>query len=137
MTALTESKDRVYKEGKLQSFPVVASDIIYKGALVKVNAAGYLAPCAAEAGAKFAGVAYEEVDNSAGAAGDVSCRAERTGVHLMNGTGFSQADVGSKVYASDDDTVSTVQGANEQEVGQIVEFISSTEVYVDIAPNTL
>ena len=136
MTALTASKDRVYKEGKLLAFPL-AVDIMYKGALMKVNAAGYLAPCAAEAGAKFAGVAYETVDNRAGSAGDVVGRVERVGAHIMQGTGFSQANVGAKVYASDDDTVSTTQATNEQEVGQIVEFISSTEVWVQIAPETL
>lgn len=134
MTALTKSKDRVYKEGKLLAFKVNAATIIFKGALVKINAAGFLAPCSAEAGAVFAGVAYEEVDNTAG--GEL-CRVERPYAHAMQGTGFSQADVGSKVYASDDDTVSTTQAANEQEVGQIVEFISSTEVYVQIAPETL
>ncbi len=132
MAALTENVDRKEKEGKLLAHPVVASDIIYQGAIVKHNAAGYLAPMAAEAGAAFAGIAYEKVDNSAGAAGDLTCRAEKYGAFLMNGTGFSQADVGSIAYASDDNTISTTQGTNELAVGRIVEFISSTEVRVRI-----
>jgi len=133
MAALTANVDRKEKEGKLVASPVVASDIIYQGALVKHNAAGYLAPCAAEAGAVFAGVAYEKVDNSAGAAGAKTCRVEKKGSFLMSsGTSLSQADVGSAVYASDDDTVSTTQATNEQLVGYIVEFISSTQVRVRI-----
>lgn len=132
MTALVQNVDRKEKEGKLLAAPVVASDIIYNGALVKFNAAGFLAPCAAEAGAVFAGVAYEKVDNSAGSAGDKTCRVNKYGAYLMSGTGFSQSDVGSSVYASDDDTVSTTQASNEQEVGKIVEFISSTQVRVRI-----
>jgi hypothetical protein len=132
MTALAANVDRKEKEGMLLAHPVVASDIIYAGALVKHNAAGYLAPCAAEAGAVFAGVAIEKVDNSAGSAGDLSCRVKKTGAFLMSGTGFSQANVGASVYASDDDTVSTTQASNEQEVGKIVEYISSTQVRVRI-----
>lgn len=132
MTALAENINRGEKEGKLLAHPVVASDIIFKGALVKHNAAGFLAPCAAEAGAVFAGIAFEKKDNSAGSAGDVSCRVHKKGAWIMNGAGFSQSDVGSSVYASDDNTVSTTQGTNEQAVGSIVEFISSTEVRVRI-----
>ena len=132
MAALTDDKEVLMQEGKLQAMPVVASDIIYRGAICKVNAAGFLAPAAAEAGAVMAGIAYEQCDNSAGAAGDVDCRVVRNGVHLLEGSGFSQADVGAKVYASDDQTVSTTQGANEQEVGTIVRFESATQVWVDI-----
>lgn len=134
MAALAANVDRKEKEGKLIAHPVVASDIIYQGALVKHNAAGYLAPCSAEAGAVFAGVAYEKVDNSAGAAGDKTCRVEKEGSFLMTfaGAALTQAGVGASVYASDDDTVSLVQAANEQEVGKLVEFISATQGRVKI-----
>jgi len=132
MTALSANVDRQEKEGKLLAYPVVASDIIYAGALCKHNAAGYLAPCAAEAGASFAGVAIEQVDNSSGSAGALSCRVNKTGAYLMSGTGFSQAAVGSPVFASDDNTVSLTQAVNEQFVGIIEEYVSSTQVRVRI-----
>ena len=132
MAALTANVDRKEKEGKLLASPVVASDIIYQGALVKHNAAGYLAPCAVEAGAVFAGVAYEKVDNSAGLAGEKSCKVEKYGAYLMSGAGFSQADVGSEVRASDDNTVQTGALADSQPVGKIVEYISATQVRVRI-----
>ena len=48
----------------------------------------------------------------------------------MEGTGFTQASLGDEVFASDDNTVSTTQGANELKVGKIIEVISSTKVLV-------
>lgn len=131
MAALTANLERAEQVGRELEYPV-AVDIIYRGALLKQNAAGFVAPCAAEAGAVFAGIAYEKCDNSGGSAGDKTCRVIRKGVFPMAGAGFTQADVGSKVYASDDQTVSTVQGANEQEVGTIVKFDSATQVRVAI-----
>ncbi|MHA1170063.1 MAG: hypothetical protein ACTSRU_19715 [Candidatus Hodarchaeales archaeon] len=137
MTALTGDIERKEKEGKLLAYPVVAADTIYQGALVKINASGYLAPCAAEASVPFAGVAYERVSNESGANGDKLCRVESKGAHVLVGSGFSQADLGKEVYASDDNTISTVQGANEQAVGVIVEFISATSVRVKIDNHAL
>lgn len=135
MAALAANKEVTEKKRKLLAFPVVASDIIYKGAICKINAAGYLAPMAAEAGAAFAGMALEKVDNSSGSAGDVKARVEREGVFSMVSAGLSQSDVGSIVYASDDQTVSTTQGTNELAVGRIVEVVSATECLVDIDTN--
>lgn len=132
MTALSANINLDEKEGKIIAMPVVASDIIYKGALVKINAGGYLAPAAAESGAFFAGIAYEYKDNSAGSAGDVVCRVQTEGSFLLTVTGFAITDVGSTVYASDDQTVSTTQATNELAVGKVVEFVSATKVWVKI-----
>lgn len=132
MTALTENKEVVEKGRDLLAFQVVASDIVYKGALVKTNAAGYLAPMAAEAAAFFAGIAYEKADNSAGSAGDIVCQVMRKGVFPFVTSGMAIDDMQKIVYASDDQTVSLVQGANELAIGRIVEVISATSVMVDI-----
>jgi len=132
MAALTDNKEVNKKDGLILSMPVVASDIIYKGALVKSNAAGYLAPCASEAGSFFAGVAYEKADNSSGSAGDIECRVEVKGVFLLEGTGFGQGDVGSLVYASDDQTITKTDSGDLQLVGRIVQYVSSTNVYVEL-----
>lgn len=137
MAALSDNKEVQRKDGVVLAHKVVGSDIIYRGALVKINADGYLAPCAAEAGAVFAGIAYEEVDNSSGSAGDEECRVYKEGVFLLEGSGFAQADVGEAVYASDDQTVTKTHAANLQRVGVIVEFESSTKVWVKIEPAVL
>jgi|SaaInlStandDraft_2_1057019.scaffolds.fasta_scaffold124811_2 hypothetical protein len=133
MTALAANKNIGEKEGKLIDCPVVNADIIYKGALVKHNAAGYIAPAAAEVGGVFAGIAFEKADNSAGSAGDISVRVQKTGLFLMVGTGtIAQTDIGQVAYASDDQTVSKTQGANEQAVGVFAVFVSATSVWVRI-----
>ncbi len=131
--ALSENYNRVSKDGELQAFPVAAATKIYRGALVKISAAGYLAPQAAEVGAFNAGVAYEGMDNSAGAAADLLCRVELVGAFEMNGVAFTQADLGKSVYASDDNTVSVTQASNEILVGKIIEVISATNVLVKLA----
>lgn len=134
MTALTADVNLVQQKGEMVSHPVVASDIIYKGALCKINAAGNLAPCAAEAGSQFAGVAYENVDNSAGIAGAKSCRVEIEGIFDLTIAGATLADVGSKVYATDDGLVTVTEGTgSKQIVGNIVKFNSATSVSVKLS----
>ena len=131
--ALAANVELLEQEGKLLSLPVVASDIVYKGALVKINAAGYAAPAAPEAGSNFAGVAYEKVDNSTGAAGDKEVRVVVERCFALAGSVFSQADVGSKVYATDDGVITTTEGTtSKQIVGTIVKFMSATEVLVKL-----
>ena len=129
MTALTSNFNRTEKEGKLVSMPAGANHI-YKNALLMLNAAGFVQPAAALAGAVYAGMAYEECDNSGGAAGDKSVRIERESALEIAGSGFVSVDLGKEVYASDDNTVSTTQGANEVAVGIIIEVIAADKVLV-------
>ena len=132
MTALTDNKEVSEKHRRLIENPVAGSVVIFKGAIVMSNASGFLAPAAALLDAKMAGMAYEKVDNSNGSAGDVNCKLLREGLFELAGSGFSQADIGKTVYASDDQTVSTTQGTNEIAVGKIAQVVSATKVFVDI-----
>lgn len=132
MANLTDNKEVVEKARRLVSHPVVAGGAFFKGSLCRISAAGLLGVALAEAGAKFAGISEFAVDNSAGAAGDICGSVLTEGVFLLEGAGFSQASVGSEVYASDDQTISTVQAADEQAVGIISNFVSATQVWVDI-----
>lgn len=132
MANLTDNKEVVEKARRLVSHPVVATGVIFKGSLCRLSAAGYLGVALAEVGAKFAGISEFAVDNSAGANGDVDGSVLREGIFLLEGVGFTQANVGAEVYASDDQTISTVQAANEQAVGTITNFVSATQVWVDI-----
>lgn len=134
MSALSDNVQVSRKDGEIIAHPC-AVDTVYEGALVKQNAAGYLAPCAAEAGAVFAGVAVEKVANeSPYAAGDQKARVYKKGVFLLTGSGFAQTDVGQAVYATDDQTITKTYASNIQRVGVIVEFESSTKVWVKIEP---
>jgi len=131
MANLTDNKEVVEKARRLVSHPMAVA-AFFKGSLAKINAAGYLDVMAAEVGAKFAGISEFAVDNSGGAVGDLEGSVLREGIFLLEGAGFTIADVGSVVYASDDQTISTTQGANELAVGKIVNFVSATQVWVDL-----
>jgi len=131
MANLTANKEVEEQHPRLMSM-AMAGEKIFKGALCNINAAGFIAKSVAEAGAVFAGVAYEQVDNSAGSAGDLEIKILRHGVFKLSGAGFAQTDVGQSVYASDDQTISKTQGTNEVAVGKIVKFISAAVVYVEI-----
>jgi hypothetical protein len=133
MTALTANFNRTEKVGRLQSYPIFAGAKVYKNALLMVRPDGYVAPAAALAGAVYVGMAYEEALIPT-ASGDVSLRVERKNAIEIAIGAATQADLGKEVYASDDNTVSTTQGANEVAVGVIIEVISATKVLV--AQNT-
>ena len=133
MASLTDNKEVLEKHRRLLENPVAAAVVIFKGAIVMSNATGFLAPAEALLNAKMAGIAYEKVDNANGAAGDVDCKLLREGLFELSGAGFTQADIGKEVYASDDQTVSITQGTNEIAVGKIAQVTSATKVYVDIA----
>ena len=135
MAELTESYEVQEKDGVIHAGPM-AVDVIYRGAIVMHNAAGFLAPAATGAGSFFAGIAEEEKDNSGGSAGDIVCRYKKTGVYLLTSSGLAQADIGTKVYASDDQTL-TVTSTNNVLVGQIVEFVSATQVWVNLEHNSV
>lgn len=134
--ALTADTNLVKQDGELLSLPM-AAEKIYQGALVKINAAGYAAKSAAEAGSTFAGIAYEQKDNSAGAAGDKVIRVENTGAFILPIASATQADVGSKVYAAADDVVTLTEGADKKPiVGVIVKVVSATKVLVRLSAFT-
>jgi len=130
--ALSASREVVEQEGKLTAMPVAAGAKIFKGALVKVNAAGFLVPASVEAGSNFAGIAYEDCDNTGLAAGALECRVIRVGTFLLTIVGATQANVGDTVYASADDLVTVTSAANLQKVGVIDRFVSATQVWVTI-----
>lgn len=130
MTALTKSVAREQKSSKLVALPVAADAVIYRGALVKINAAGYVEPCAAEAGAVFAGTSREEVDATGLANGDCFIQIEIRDSFYVEAAGIVAADLGKKVYALDDNFVQLAAGVNLQEVGKIIEIVSATKVLV-------
>lgn len=130
--ALSAEREVLEKDGIVRAVPC-AVDIIYRGAICMYNTAGYLAPAATGAGVMFAGIAQETVDNSGGSAGDLTCKIITEGCFLLTGSGFAQTDVGELVYASADDTI-TQTSTNNPLVGNIVEYVSSTQVWVKLHP---
>jgi len=123
------------KEPGLKSL-LMGTDIIYKGGFVGIGADGLAVamPVAASAvGLKFAGVAYEKVDDSA-AAGTKWCRVYTAGLFKVACSSITQVMVGEMMYLVDDQTVDDVPGTYGIPIGILVEYVSTTSGWIDIGP---
>ncbi len=114
-----------YVDQELRSVPLAAGVHVFKGAFVEWNAAGFGRGVAGDG--VFAGVAYEEMDNSGGDDGDRSVRVYTLGDFDLPLAGATQADVGRAVYAGDDATLTfTAQDATY--VGRVVGLTGSGRI---------
>ena len=141
MATLTAASPRTFSSSEYMSYGVVASDVIYQGAVVGLSS-GYARPL--QAGDTYLGVAMDTVDNSAGSAGDKNVKVSTTVPFAMAVAGVS--DVTSltlPVYASDDDTLTLTEGSNSL-VGIVIGYVSgstcviqpilgSAEIYTDLS----
>jgi hypothetical protein len=118
----------------MNDIPVIASDIIYEGAAVGDNAAGYARPIVG--GDNFLGFAYSKVDNSAGAAGAKYVRVRSEGEIQLSVSGAVITDVGQPVYATDDDTFVFLPTGGTF-IGFVKRFVSSGVVIVEFDVNEL
>lgn len=103
--------------------PVASGAIIfYKGAILNLNASGYVKLGSDTAGELFAGIGQEELDQASGGSdGDNEMKLLRAGSNVavkLPITGVTQADLGSDVYVSDDDAVA-LSTTNSVRVGSI------------------
>ncbi|MDI6808252.1 MAG: hypothetical protein QME66_04625 [Candidatus Eisenbacteria bacterium] len=122
MATLAANKPRTKEVGPINEKPVIANDIIYEGACVGDNAAGYMRPLVA--GDKFCGIAEDKVDNTGGSAGDRNVRLDGDGLVILPISGLAITDEGKDVYASDDDTFTLVSGSNSR-IGYVYRYVSS------------
>ena len=129
MTALAANYDAERKDGILVAYKVAARTVVYKGALVCLDAGGYAVPAADEAGLTFAGVAYERADNAAGADGDVSVRVWKDGSFRVAMNSPRLADLGAAAYVVDDNGVARAT-AHQVYAGTIVEIPAADVVRV-------
>jgi hypothetical protein len=132
--ALTASRElNRFVDQELRSFSVAAAAKVFKGAIVGVErSTGHVRNL--QAGDTFAGIAYEEVDNTNGSAGEVSVRLYTQGDFVLTTNGATQTWVGSAIYAVDDEatTVSPSQGASF--VGVLMAVLGTNLGIVRIMP---
>ncbi len=114
-------------EQDLRTWPVGAARHIYGGANVGVDPAGQLKPF--EPGDEFVGVAYEEKDNSSGAAGALTCRVHTQGDFTPTLTGVTNGDVGKAVYATADDA-QALSGHPDAFMGRVVGKFAANKAVV-------
>jgi len=134
--ALSAARDLLQSRGdiKTRAYLMAASTQIWAGGYVMINSAGLAVPAAAAAGAGcIVGVALESVLSDGSTAtyinvqfGEIYCVA----------TGMAQAQVGEFAYANDDQTAGTDAAAatNTLALGLVTEYVSATEVVVNIDP---
>lgn len=113
MTATTENRLTDEKGDSpiarcLPALPVAASTIIRQGVMVAINLSGYLVEVSADPTLRVLGRSEEYVDNSAGSAGDKTCKVKRGIFGWGNSAttlAVSDAHIGRIVFAVDNQTV--------------------------------
>lgn len=117
----------------LVRYPMAASGVVWKGALVMLTA-GYAATAVAAAGIIVVGVAEETVDNSTGSDGDKFVLVSSGNSFRFVGSSIVAADVGKPAYLADNQTVQDAAGTYGNVVGIIEELESANVVWVYIPP---
>lgn len=127
MATLAKNKVREFEMDGFAEYPVVASDIIYAGAAVSLNS-GNARPL--NTSDTFVGFAMAQADNASGAAGAINVTVRTKGKIKLAVTGVTGVgDVGSDVYATDDDTF-TLTASGGKAIGTVHRYISGTTVVV-------
>lgn len=139
------SKDKVtHSKGvatqRLGRRKVAANAVIFHGAAVAKNAAGYLVPLSDAAGLSIVGISEEHVDNTGGGNGALDC-AYATGlqVEFKNDGSIGLPELGRACYAINDETVGDAGAAvNDVFVGVVQDFDAATVmVLVDEAHSVI
>lgn len=130
MVTLATDTARTYQLGDLEDYPAVATDIIYEGAAVGENAAGYARPLVALD--PFLGFCVENCDNSAGAAGDRLVKVKTRGKAVLDVVGASAITANDRppVYAVDDNSF-TLTATGNTKIGYVQRWVSGTQCVVE------
>lgn len=115
-----------------------AAELIPAGALVMINAAGYVANATDTSGCFFCGVATEYSDNSGGSAGDKSITVDIGGASVLvthEDGSLAAANVGDAVVQElNNEVTSAGTGTNDIPVGIIESVPSATTCWVRCRP---
>tara|TARA_R110002020_G_scaffold34066_35_gene103965 strand:- start:2002 stop:2448 length:447 start_codon:yes stop_codon:yes gene_type:complete len=132
MTALTSDRNTALIQGDLRSAGAAAA-LIYAGALVMRNAAGYVTKGATATGSVGCGRAEERVDNSGGSAGDLDVRF-RPGIFRFANSSSTDligiTEIGKPCFVVDDQTVAKTDGTGTRSLAGFVEGVDSLGVWV-------
>ena len=134
MTALTQARNTPYRPGRRLHDLIAAGAVIHTGALVCLNATGYLEPGSVSTALRARGVAEVSADNSGGADGDMSVGVTRGVYSFGNAAGdpVVQADVGNDCYILDDQTVARTSGTSTRSVAGKILDLDAGGVWVEI-----
>lgn len=106
MAALNKNRTTRRRETHLNNDPVAAGVQVFSGALIVLNASGFVQPGTTATGLRVRGVAQYPSDNRNGIDGAGLIESIR-GAHLFKNSGdITRADIGSPAHIVDDQTVS-------------------------------
>jgi len=135
---LTADRTTPQRAGTDLELPVAAATKIFAGSIVAVNAsggaAGYATKGATATVLRGVGVAIEQADNSAGAAGDIRVKVRRGTWRFLNSAAADQitaADIGADCYIVDDQTVAKTNGSATRSVAGKVVDVEPAGVWVE------
>jgi len=130
MTALTAARATSSRNlGHIVEYKLAAVQV-YAGGICMLDSSGWARPAAASASNNgCVGVFTESVNNSGGAAGDLTVFVQEGEFRLAAST-VNQVTVGDLVYAEDDQTVDETQDANQPRAGVCTERVSASVVWV-------
>ena len=132
--ALSGDRNTPRKEGDIRQFDVAAATKIYAGALVCLNAAGDAVPGSTATTLTAVGRADQHVDNSGGAAGDLTVDVRRGVFRFGNSAGADEIgaeDIGSTAYVVDDETVALTDGTSTRSVAGTIYDVDAQGVWVE------
>jgi len=135
MATLGADSPQVLVVGDMNAIGIIADDIVFEGAMVGDNGAGYGRPL--EAGDKFLGHSIFQVVNTGGAAGVKNIQLRSGRYRLVCSLVGLITDVGQPVYASDDAVLTFVAAAAaavHSYVGVITRYVSATKMEVEFRP---
>ena len=115
----------------VSKFPISASLKTLIGTFAALNSSGNLVEATDASAIRVVGLFLQEVDNSSGSAGDLSCRVEK-GLYLVKNSGtnaLTQAHIGRVCFIEDNNTVASSAGTNSVVAG-IVEEVTTGGVWV-------
>ena len=95
--ALAKDRNTPARSGDTRVLPVDGGSKIFAGSMVALNATGFLIPFAVATTLKSAGRAEQQVDNTLGSDGDLSCRVATGIFRFKNSTAgdlIAKADIG-------------------------------------------
>ncbi len=133
MAPLTADRNTPRSEGDLRSGLVAASTKVFAGALLMRNAAGNVIEGQTATGLIGVGRAEEQVDNSAGSAGDLTVRYRPGTFRFANSASTDEitiADIGNLAYAVDDQTVAKTDGTATRSPAGIIDDVDDLGVWV-------
>lgn len=132
MSAASSEINTPERPGSVTRYPIAAATVIFAGIIAGLNSSGFLVPASDAAGIRVMGRAEQTVDNSAGAAGDLSADVKE-GVFKWNNSGSAAVDPddrGKIAYVEDDNTVAETGGTHKVKAGRIVD-VEADGVWID------